>query len=186
MRCFAAIELNQHCREALKRATEELRELCGEHKWVAPENMHLTIKFIGNVNRKTLPNIHRGLRSACEDICTFTMKVEGLGAFPPKGRPKVIFASVKEDSGTLESLAERIETELAERAGIKKERRRFVPHITLGRTRRGKKCPSPGKLSAELENTDFGAVEVNDVVLMQSELAHSGPRYTVLERLYLA
>ncbi len=97
-------------------------------------------------------------------------------------RPKVVFAAVRERSGELERLAGRVETELAEGAAIKKEKRTFIPHITLCRARRKNDCPEVATLSEKLDNTNFGDVNVDGLVLMQSKLTRRGADYTVVER----
>ncbi len=182
MRCFVAIELNEECRFALGGAVGRLRSIAGDHKWLPTGSMHLTLKFIGAAGEERLPEISRALHRACLGVAPFTMRVEGLGGFPPAGRPKVIFAGVKEPSGQLMRLAERVDNELAEGVGIGKETRGFVPHITLGRVRRNRSCPPVQFMSGELETTSFGAVDVNEVVLMRSELFPDVARYSVVER----
>ncbi len=144
----------------------------------------MTLKFIGNIDEDGLPCVLRALGHAVRGIEPFTMKVEGLGSFPAKGRPRVIFARVQEQSGTLLELAGRVESEMEDKAGIKPEKRRFIPHITLGRVRRRLSCPRVEKLSERLENRDFGTVDVNRLVLMRSDTAPEGPRYTVMDSFY--
>ncbi len=186
MRCFVAIEIDQQCRLFLKRATEQLEKIAGNQKWVKPENMHMTLKFIGNdIDEEQLPEIIKSLQMSCQGIPPFNVRVEGLGGFPPQGRPKVIFAEVKEDSGYLKRLAENIDNNLAMRAGIKRDNRRFIPHITLGRCRKGHKASKIECLTQELDNLRFGAFEITEVVLKKSDLKPSGPEYTILERFKL-
>ncbi len=182
LRCFAAIEIDEECRAALGEALGRLREFAGEQKWVAPDKMHLTLKFIGEVADERLPLISHGLRRACRETVPFTMHVEGLGAFPTDRRPKVLFAAVRERSGELERLAGKVETELAEGAAIKKDKRTFIPHITLCRMRRKNGCPGVATLAEKLDNTDFGDVNVDGLALMQSKLTRRGADYSVIER----
>lgn len=186
MRCFAAIEIDKQSKLCLKRTTEQLKNIVGNQKWVKPGNMHMTLKFIGNdVDEEQLPEIIKSLQMSCQGIPPFNVSVEGLGGFPPRGRPKVIFAEVKEDSGYLGRLAEKIDNNLAMRAGIKRDNRRFIPHITLGRCRKGRKAPKMECLTQELDNLRFGACEITEVVLKKSDLKPSGPEYTLLERFKL-
>ncbi len=181
MRCFVAIDIDENCRAALAEATRRLRRYAPGHKWVNPENMHLTLKFLGDIGECVLPDVISGLRKASGEVKPFVMKVCGFGSFPPRGRPKVIFASVCEQSGMLPRLAGCVESELAGIGGIKAERRRFIPHITLCRVRGRQFCPDIDTLTEKLQNRGFGAVKVNRFVLIKSELAAQGPQYTKLE-----
>lgn len=182
MRCFVAVEIDDRCRKALTVAVGKLRGRAGNPKWVRPENMHLTLKFTGSLDEKLLPDVCRALNGAGKGIQPFTMKVEGLGSFPPGGNPGILFACVREESGNLMELARCVESELASAVNIKRDKRMFIPHITLFRARRNTHCPSARSLSQMLDNACFGAVEADEFVLMQSELGRSGPTYTVLER----
>ncbi len=185
MRCFVALEVDEHCRKNLWDAIVKIREVAGEQKWVKPENLHLTLKFIGNLNKRQLPAVCEGLKSVCEQTAPFVMEVGGIGSFPSKGRPKIVFASVSEASGELQKLGEWVDEELAGRADVKRERRAFVPHITLCRVKGKSTCPTAVGLSKALGENYFGSVSVDEMVLMQSSLRASGPQYSVLERFQL-
>jgi len=182
LRTFVAIELSEECRSRLAAAVDRLRAAAGGVRWVAPQNMHLTLKFIGELEPRAVPEAVSALRQAARGAAPFAMRVEGISAFPPRGAPRVIHAPVREPSGALERLAGRVEQELFRAIGARRETRRFTPHITLGRARRPGLCPPAEELARLAGEPDFGSVSVEEFVLMKSELRPEGALYTRLER----
>ncbi len=127
MRLFVAIELPADVRDGLSR-------LCADvpgARWVEPEQMHLTLRFIGEVDGLVQREVAAALE--CVRAQPFTLSLAGVGHFPPRGVPRVLWAGV-ERSDALAALHERVERALV-RAGVEPERRRFAPHVTLARLR---------------------------------------------------
>ncbi len=182
MRTFVAIELNEACRQALGRAIDVLRPVAPGVRWVRPDAIHLTIKFIGELPETDLPAAIDCLDAAAEGVGPFTMVLSGLSGFPPKGTPRVIHVGVDEPTGGLAALQKAVDRGFSRDLRIARDRRRFTPHITLGRVRDRRRCPSVDELSTALTDQDFGSVDVDSFVLMLSELKPTGAVHTPLHR----
>lgn len=182
MRTFVAVELSEACRRKLERAQEELRPACRSASWVRPHGIHLTLKFIGELREADLEGVTSALNLAAAEARPFRMRVSGISGFPMVGRPRVITAQVEEPTGALAELAEGVEQRLCEALGITREKRPFRAHVTLGRVRDPKGCPSVSELSGMVTDPDFGEVDVDGIVLLKSDLRPSGAVYTPLAR----
>ncbi len=185
MRTFVAIELTESCRHKLAEAVRKLRAAAGEVRWVKAETAHLTLKFIGELPERDLPEAISALSAAAADSEPFRFRVEGISGFPPTDRPRVIHVPVHESSGALQRLAEAVERGLFEAIGLAQERRSFKPHITLGRVKERRNCPSLEEIAALVPDADFGEVPVDGIVLVKSDLTPRGAVYTALERMPL-
>jgi len=183
MRTFVAIELDEATRRKLSAAVERLRRAAGDVKWVDAHGAHMTLKFIGDIEDKDLPAAVAALRAAAARSRPFVMRVHGISGFPPRGRPRVIHAPAEEPTGTLLALAEAVEEALFDAISVEPEDRSFKAHVTLGRVREGKHCPSVEELSRLVGDQEFGQVEVKEIVLMKSDLTPRGPVYTPLEHI---
>ena len=179
MRQFLAIELSDALREDLRALSERLRQETGGWRWVAPASIHLTLRFLGEVpGDRDAPS--RALwREAAAAASRFTLRLEGIGSFPPRGRPRVLWVGVHEDgpAGRLQRLAEDLEG-AARTAGFEPENRPFRPHLTLARARRNERPGFPERR----EFVSRASLDVRDVVLFRSELHSSGARYSILDR----
>lgn len=178
IRVFCAIELPLNVREEAARRIEHLREKFPRAKasWERAEKMHLTLKFLGDVEEKRFQSINKTVEMVASAFQPFEMSIEGTGAFPSRGIPRVMWLGAKDDSGNLSRVQEKLEDEFA-RVGFKKETRAFHPHLTLARVR----APEDAKeLREEHERLDFKtpSFTVEEIVVMRSELSPSGSRYT--------
>jgi len=185
MRTFVAIELTQECRNRLLEGIETLQSIAGGVKWSDEQQLHLTVKFIGDLEEDSVPGAVSALEEAAEETPPFSMDVSGLSGFPPKGVPRVLFAAVQEESGTLQELQSAVENTLAEELNVEREDRDYIPHITLGRVKKKGFCPPLPKLVKQLPDSYFGHVDVNEMVLIKSELTPEGPIYTPLHEFRL-
>lgn len=180
MRLFVALEIPPEVREKLAALIRELRAIAPKEKWVRAENLHATLKFIGEVPPEKLDPIRKAL-AAVQSDSPVKLDFRGLGFFPNEKHPRVFWASI-EASPNLKKLAADIEL-ATERLGIAREQRPFSPHLTLARFERRK---LPEKLqTAVRENTtrEFGALETNQFHLIESKLKPSGAEYTTLQSL---
>jgi RNA 2',3'-cyclic 3'-phosphodiesterase len=179
LRTFIAVELPEEIRRGLIKIQNDL-DLPGlEVLWVRTEAMHLTLKFLGDINRQDVPEVGRLMRDACEDIEPFTLGVEGLGSFPPKGRPRILWVGLTGQIESLAKMAERLENGARE-LGAKVEERRYVPHLTLGRVR---KSPTDlAELLAKVKRPNLGTFVADGLTLFMSELTRKGSEYTELAR----
>lgn len=182
MRTFVAVELDAACRRALAEALGRLKSFAAGVRWVQPDALHLTLKFIGDLPEADLPAAVECLGGAAAAAPPFTMTVSGLSGFPPRGAPRVIHVGVQEESGALAALQRAVEDALEDRLGIAREGRPYVPHITFGRARDPRRCPPTEEICAAVAEQSFGRVEVDSFVLMRSDLKPGGPVYTPLHR----
>jgi RNA 2',3'-cyclic 3'-phosphodiesterase len=174
-----AVELDAATRAAVARATDELRGRAGalSVSWVAPDNLHVTVKFLGGIDPTRVPALVTALLGAAAAVAPFTIEVAGLGAFPSATRPRVVWAGISRGAETLTVLAARIDDALAGR-GIPRETRAFSPHVTIGRVRESRRAPELAQALGDAR--PFGHVRVDTITLMRSELSPRGARYTPL------
>lgn len=176
MRCFIAIELPELLKKALARIQGELRQSGADIRWVRPESVHLTIKFLGEVREADAERIVRVLEGICNTHSPFRLRVAGVGVFPGIRSPRVIWAGL-DNSEPLSSLRDEIEVGMAG-LGFERENRKFSPHLTLGRFRSLKgKDAVLGSADAH-KDTEFGIIPVDCIVLMKSELRPGGAVYS--------
>jgi len=182
VRLFVALEIPAAVRDNLAAQIKELRDLSTKvadkrPRWVRPENLHVTLKFIGEVASTKLDAI-RGALSAIRSNAPVDLKFRGLGFFPNERHPRVLWAGL-EASANLTSLAGDIDGAL-ETQGIACERRTFTPHLTLARI---EPPDLHEKLRASIqENTarEFGSFQTREFHLIESKLKPSGAEYTTL------
>jgi len=164
--------------EVRERALRELESLPwrGDVRWLPPENLHLTLKFLGETPEDGIPGIHGALGAACGEYPAFDLTLQGAGAFPSLDRARVVWAGAGEGSEVLEDLAGRIEDALAE-VGFERDGRPFRPHLTLGKSRRGGAWLEDTERRAELGPFRFG---VGSVELVRSRLSQEGAAYSTV------
>ena len=184
MRIFVAINLTDEVRRRLYAGVGDLRAADFPIRWVPPENIHLTLKFLGEVPPEDVDEVGAALREALAGAKAFDLRVAGLGAFPSRRNPRVVWAGV--DGGRqLEDVHERVEGALA-LLGYAKEERAFHPHLTLGRVRRRSEPSRLQGLDAALERIEFEAVSpAGSVDVMKSELAPTGAEHEVVAQVDL-
>jgi RNA 2',3'-cyclic 3'-phosphodiesterase len=153
--------------------------------WVAADNFHVTVKFLGAVDEARLPAVIDVLHAAVPRHARFTIDVGGLGAFPSATRARVLWAGVVAGDGALAALAATVDTALAS-LGFPREARAFSPHITVGRVREPGRAPALTTLLSASQTRSFGRVAVNEVTLMRSDLSPRGARYTPLVQVPLS
>ncbi len=177
LRLFVALELNENVRTAIRELIAQLQPLASGARWVRPEGMHVTLKFIGHVGDDRLDPI----RAALEQVHSprpVDLRFRGVGFFPNDRRPRVIWCGI-EASPNLAVLAGYIEKAL-EPVGIAPESRNFVPHLTLARLNTPTKIPALARTAAEMQNREFGVAAEGEFYLFQSILRPSGAEYRPL------
>ena len=179
MRLFVALETPAAVRENLADLLKSLRAVSPQTRWVRPENLHVTLKFIGEVPETRLAAIRSAIAGVRSDQ-PVTLDFRGLGFFPNDEHPRVFWVGIAA-SQNLKSVAADIDKAM-EKLGIPREQRPFSPHLTLARF----EPPGlPDKLrSAIQENAarDFGSLRTSQFHLIESKLKSSGAEYTTLER----
>lgn len=184
LRLFIAVELNDALRGELKRAQTQLQnELGGKIvRWVAPHNIHLTLKFLGNCARAQIPHLTDALARAANHCAPFVLVARGLGCFPNARRPNVIWVGLDGEIQAAALLAQTIEAECA-RLDFARDARGLTPHLTLGRVRRETSLVERAALGAHIAQfppTLLGEIRANAVHLIASDLKPSGPVYSIL------
>lgn len=166
-------------RAALAAEIERLRPLGRGIGWVAAGSLHVTLKFLGEIDPALIDAIGAAVSTLTERTPAFTLTVEGLGAFPSMTRPRVVWAGLGGGVTVLASLAARIDAGLGD-LGLAREARPFAGHVTLGRVREPRRDPDLAAAIATARERSFGAFRVNEITLMQSQLHPNGARYTAL------
>lgn len=180
MRIFIAVELPNEIRKALKDLQRELKAVTDTARWVAPESIHITLKFFGEVPDKRLDEIDQALAGLSWK--PFTVSVRGVGFFPGTRSPRVFWAGM--EAPTMQNLAEQLDTRM-ERLGFEKEKRAFRPHITLARARETRIDSSLVTTASAYQDHDFGSFTADRVFLFQSTLKPSGAVYNKLKEYIL-
>lgn len=184
IRSFVAIELEDELREELAQIQESLRRrgIAAQVRWVKPQAIHLTLKFLGNIPVGRIEEIGLAVTGGSEGVDPFNISLDGLGCFPTANRPNVIWVGVREDTGALSRLQNSIEGRLSA-LGYKPERRKYKPHLTLGRVSRHIGASDRRRLGDVVQTHDagtLGGMQVREVSLMRSDLSPEGARYTRL------
>ena len=181
VRSFIAVSVPPEAAVNLRTAQDRLREADPGVKWVNPENFHITLKFLGNVDRRILTDLWHSVGEALNGTPPFTMRFRGLGAFPNADRPRVVWAGIGDGASELTQLATRVEEACAQH-GFEREKRAFHAHLTLGRARRPGPSPALASILTGLAEADLGETDIDRTLLMKSELARSGAIDSVLEQ----
>ena len=184
VRAFIAIDVPEQVKASLDATLRELRAtLSGRaYGWVRVEGIHLTLKFLGDVDEDSIPTISDALAPTASGERPFSLRLRGTGTFPPGRRPNVVWASLDGDLDALAEVQERVE-EAMTRLGFEAERRTFQPHLTLGRIRSRLSDADLRTLTTVLAEVTHEATEpftVEAVRLVRSEFRPGGARYTTL------
>jgi RNA 2',3'-cyclic 3'-phosphodiesterase len=178
LRCFIAIDFPDQIKKAIGEVIEILKKYDLDVKWVKHENLHLTLKFLGDTPEDLLPRIRDSLLNIVLSYEPFYIKIYGTGVFPDRRRPRVIWVGAV-DSEILGKLKADIEKSMA-LLGYQTEDKEFRSHLTLGRVRSQKGIVN---LVSELDNfreKEFGTISVNSLRLMKSVLKPGGAEYSCL------
>ncbi len=184
MRCFVAIEIHDTLRERLTLLQRELKACGWPMNWARAEHLHLTIKFLGEIDDTRIDDVCSAVRDASRRQAAFSLFTGKLGCFPPRGPARVIWLGVDDPDGALSNLHERVETAL-EPLGIARESRAFHPHLTLGRTRSRVSPENIRDILAKHDLQPEQPLRVEEVVVFQSELTPRGPIHTPLAHVRL-
>jgi 2'-5' RNA ligase len=179
IRAFIAIELNKEIQQFLCNIQNDFKKLRPDVKWVRPENIHLTLRFLGNIDQEHINNIKNILIQTSQKHSIFDIELSDIGAFPKKEFPRVIWVGIGKNKDRLTRIAAELEEEI-QKIGIPKESREFHPHITIGRVRSNlnRSC-----LIDKLKNaaiTDKPLYLVERLTLFKSTLTPAGPIHEVL------
>ncbi len=181
-RVFCAIEISEDVRGRLADHIQLLRQTVPNvnASWSRRENIHLTLKFFGDVERNLTGNLSAAAARVAREFRPFEIRVAGTGAFPKQALPRVLWVGIEDPYRNLARLQERFENECS-KEGFPKETRPFRPHLTLARIRKPRGSRTLGELHKAI---GFVASEVliPELLLMRSELSSEGSKYTLISR----
>jgi 2'-5' RNA ligase len=184
MRTFIAIELPEEIRNALAQLQDRLKKSGADVKWVEPKNIHLTLKFLGEINDNQLEKIVKILEGVSGGQKGFLMRLSSVGAFPNMNYPRVIWIGIDQGERETKEIAKELEDRIVS-VGIPKEERPFSSHITIGRVR---SFLNKDKLASELKSInslEAKEVAVTKITLFKSTLSPKGPVYEALKEINL-
>lgn len=166
-RTFIAIEVGSPAREVVLRLLKQLSSELSGVRWTQPDQLHLTLKFLGDIDNRTLPEVCTQMRAACDGIEAFSVALQGLGAFPKNKPPRVLWTGIEQGAEQLAVLHQRLDSSLSN-LGAPADNRGYAPHLTLGRINRG---ADQNEIATRLERdaaTHFAQFDVNELQLIAS------------------
>lgn len=185
MRCFFCFELPDEVQRNMVEFYDSVNNQA-HVKWVERSNLHITLKFLGNVEKSSLPKIKTRAQAAIENQSSFQINIDKLGCFPHMGFPKIIWFGSSSAPREIHRLHDQLEEQL-NKLGFSKENRDYVPHVTLGRTKdkNNDKIKGLGEKLQNITMEESWKVTVNKLTLMESQLRSTGPIYSPVFHLSL-
>ena len=177
LRAFIAVDLPENVRSSLGEAQEVLKSQSFRVKWVRPQNIHLTLKFLGNTAAADIDKIVAAMALATKDCAVVSLAAKGIGVFPDIRRPRVIWAGLSGQLEILQDIQRTLDGHLAG-LGFAKETRGFKAHLTLGRVKGKIACDRLQATIVKLKEFESKSFVVNRIILFKSELRPSGAVYT--------
>jgi 2'-5' RNA ligase len=176
MRAFIAVNLPDEVKKEIAEATASLKKIDSGIKWVEPQNLHLTLKFLGWVEDMRLPEVVEITGKLTSP--SFKLKLAGVGCFPEGKSPRVLWVDIKEGAAELKALADRLEEDFSS-AGFRAEEREFSPHLTIGRIKDKRGIDKVIEEMGKLAGVGFGECVIQNIEIMKSTLSREGPIYEV-------
>ncbi len=184
MRSFIAIEIPDTLKSAMAELQQEFKKYGADVRWVKPENIHLTLKFLGSIDKGEVDKITEIMKEICSRYTAFGLEMTGVGVFPGTRSPRVLWVSIN-SSRILTEIQREIDEGIAN-LGFKQEKRKFTAHLTLGRFRSAAGKEDLMKAVKLHEKDIFGSVNVESISLMRSDLNPAGARYSKIAEFPLA
>ncbi len=186
IRTFIAAPLSSEITRPAARLIKKLKSEGDGIRWVPTDNLHLTLKFLGEVDNVEVPKICQTIRKITSQIDPFALTFAGTGAFPDPSRARTLYAGVSGEIEPLCAMVSEFEKQLAE-LGFKQEPRDYRPHLTLGRTRSGSRKAKTEVIERLQANSEvhLGEMTVDRVQLIGSFLDKTGPTYHIMDTIDL-
>jgi 2'-5' RNA ligase len=185
MRCFVAVNVAEPVRKMILRVQDALRRADADVRWVGEETLHLTLKFCGDLGEEEVGRLRGLLAVEAGRWRPMALVYAGVGTFPERGAPRVVWAGATGDVERLSGLARAVERH-AETVGVGPERFPFVPHLTIGRVKSDRNVKRLRSALEPQRAVPLGKDEVREFVLFRSTLTSDGPIYDVVETYPLA
>lgn len=181
MRLFAAIDLPDHAKEQLAETVAGLRACGADVRWVHKASMHVTLKFLGAVEPREVGAIDAALSRSAGAAAPTRGRLRNVGSFPHLRRPRVLWVGLETADERLPKLHSSLEDAFVA-LGFRSEKRRFDPHVTIGRVRSNRGLRKLQRAVETVADLDLGWVKIDAVTLFESELRRTGAVYTALGR----
>lgn len=178
LRLFIAIDIPEHIKREIGELIDILKKYDTDVKWIIPENIHITLKFLGATSETLVTQIRESLLPIVSSYEPFYINIQSTGVFPNEKYPRVLWIGIV-DSDLLKELRDSIENTLS-LLGFRRDDKEFHPHLTLGRVRAQKGMISLMKELTLFRDKRFGDFLIDQVKLMKSELKSKGAEYTCL------
>ena len=181
IRSFLAFELPLEIKNIVARVSGELRQSTLNARWVKVDNIHLTVVFMGSIETEDIPAIARGVQEVCQTYAPFDISLKGIGCFPNTRSPRVLWLGLDGDLEPLSEFRDALQGHLTG-FGIKEEKRKFKPHLTLARFRKPKKMDAKeDQLLSKYEDISSAVCSLKELILFKSDLKPTGAVYTKVE-----
>jgi 2'-5' RNA ligase len=186
IRTFIGVDVGQDIRDRAVTLQETLARSSNDVKWVEPENLHITLLFLGEVDDREVPAVCRAVSTQLEDQPAFSLTVEGVGSFPNARRPRILWIGVGDGTQELCKIHDLLEPPLLALGCYRREERKYTPHLTLGRVKSERPADRLSEAIAKQSGWHGGQTGVKEIQVMSSTLGPKGPEYAVLSRARLA
>ena len=182
LRLFAAVDIPARVQDAVDLAIAAWKERFPDARWVAPENRHVTVKFLGRTYPRLVDRVHQGCRAVADRVRPFRVRADGLGVFPSPGRARVLWIGLHDREGGFRALASALDREL-ERY-FPAEKRPFTAHLTVARFNPPVRLAEHTQAMADVP-VEAQPFRVTSLILYRSHLSPRGARYEPLQRFAL-
>jgi 2'-5' RNA ligase len=180
LRTFVAVDIDAAVETQVSRLIKRLQNTSAKVKWVDPQHLHYTLKFLGEIHLRDVPEICRAIEKAVRPLESFRAVAAGAGAFPDPERPRTVWLGITDGQEEFVTLHDTVEDAL-DKLGFRREHRRFRPHLTLGRVRQSPTgIEELGQLVQQHRDFIAGELYVGEVKIFSSVLTKDGPHYTPL------
>ena len=181
MRTFIAIDLDKKIKDTITTYIEQQNRFHADVKWASRQGLHLTLKFLGEINNEKALRTESILDFVTKDINSFPLTFKGTGCFPSENRaPRVFWIGIQEHKNIL-PLQKAIETNL-KNIGFPLEKRKYHPHLTLGRVRSNRNLEILKNELTYNQEKNFGSMTINNIIFFQSTLKPTGAEYTIISK----
>jgi len=179
VRTFIAIKLDGSLHGLIEKLINKLASSKAGVKWVVPQNIHVTLKFLGNVEESRLPDVYAACERAAAGSEPMELEIRTMGCFPGLNRPRVVWVGIEKGQEAVKQLQKKVEQELAI-IGFPKEDRKFQAHLTIGRVKDQKATGGLRNLIEEEQNVFIGSMRAEKFSVMKSRTLPAGPVYEEL------